>query len=169
MLIDESGSMRGELQRAAREAAILVNEAIKRIRNVNFYCYGYTDVKLNVYSENGRTSAWALSDTSATGGTPTGDAMYLAAKRVRRFTKDPVLMLVLTDGCPNDCGLVIRQDELLRRQGFLPVGVGILTNAVENTFKEHIVMKDISQFAIEMGKLTKGKLDKMLVRTDSND
>lgn len=168
MLIDESGSMDGTQLYAAREAAILVNEAIKRIRNVHFYCYGYTSHQLSVYCEDRNISPWALSQTAAISGTPTGLAMELASQRVRRHTKDPVLMLVLTDGHADNSARVIRQDRELRTKGFLPVGVGILTNAVEETFQDNIVMTDISKFAIELGKLTKGKLDKMLVRTDSN-
>lgn len=169
MLIDESGSMSGNEQQAAREAAILVNEAIKRIHNVNFYCYGYTTKQLAVYSENNRTSPWALSETDALDGTPTGRSMQLAAQRIRRYTNDPVLMLVLTDGHADNPAMVIQQDNNLRQKGFIPVGVGILTNAVEKTFKDHIVMLDISKFAQDMGKLTKGKLDKMLIRRDSNE
>ena len=169
MLIDESGSMSGERQRAAREAAILVNEAIKRIRNVNFYCYGYTTRNIRVYSENGKTSPWALSDTQADDCTPTGRSMKMAAERIRRYTKDPVLMLVLTDGGADNSDIVIEQDRALRQKGFTPIGVGIHTNYVSNTFKEYIVLEDISAFALTMGQLTKKKLQKMLVRTDSNN
>ena len=145
-----------------------MNEAIKRIRNVNFYCYGYTSHQLSVYCEDRNISPWALSQTAAISGTPTGLAMELASQRVRRHTKDPVLMLVLTDGHADNSARVIRQDRELRTKGFLPVGVGILTNAVEETFQDNIVMTDISKFAVDLAKLTKGKLDKMLVRTDSN-
>lgn len=169
MLIDESGSMSGPLCQAAREAAILVNEAVKRIRNVNFFCYGYTTNRLNVYAEAGRTSPWALSETCADSGTPTGTAMQLAAERVRRFSQDPVLMLVLTDGYPDNNDKVLEADTELRRKKFIPIGVGILTDDVRNGFKEYLIMDDISRFAQEMGKLTKNKLNKMLVRTDSNN
>lgn len=164
MLIDESGSMSGDKERRAREAAILVNETIARIKNVHFYCYGYTDDRLTVYAENGRTSKWALSATGSHGGTPTGDAMRLSARRVRSFTNEPVLMLVLTDGSADDNRKVVRQDEALRGAGFIPIGVGIQTSYVKNSFKEYVVIQDISTFAMDLGRLTKGKLDKMLVR-----
>lgn len=168
MLIDESGSMSGGKLKAARDAAVLVNEAIARIRNVNFYCYGYTDNLLNVYSENGKTSKWALGQTAAIGGTPTGKAMDMVARRVRRFTSDPCLMLVMTDGFPDSSEEVIRQDKILRKKNFQPIGVGILCNAVQNTFKDNVVMMDISRFAFELGRITRGRLDKMLVRKDEN-
>ena len=169
MLIDESGSMSGNREQRAREAAILINEAIARIPNVNFYCYGYTSEELCVYAENGRTSKWALSATSSKGGTPTGLAMKLASERVRRFTSDPVLMLVLTDGAPDSSKEVIEQDRELRTKKFHPIGIGIQSNAVSRTFKDYVVMNDISTLAVDLGRMTKKILNSMLVRTDSND
>ena len=167
MLIDESGSMAGEKLRKAREAAILVNESIARIKNVNFYCYGFTSRRLTVFSENGKTSKWALGGTEAVSGTPTGDAMEMAGKRIRRFTSDPVLMLVLTDGAADDSRWVMEQDKRLRGDGFIVIGVGIQSSYVSVSFKESIVVNDISSFPVDLGKITKGKLDKMLVRQDA--
>ena len=169
MLIDESGSMNGQRLLAARETAILINEAIARIKNVNFYCYGYTTKKLNVYAEGKRSAKWALGGTVADGGTPTGDAMHIVGDRVRHITSEPCLMLVLTDGAPDNATKVIKQDEELRKRNFIPIGIGIQTNAVEKTFKESVAMMDISQLALELGRLTRGKLDRMLVRKDSEE
>lgn len=168
ILIDESGSMGGAKLLSAREAAILVNEAIKRIKNVNFFCYGYTDNLLNVYSEGGKTSPWALSETDNLLGTPTGKAMEMVSVRMRQFTNDPILMLVLTDGAANDNSLVVTKDRELRKKRIFPVGIGVLTNAVANSFKDFVEMRDIAQLPVELGKLMKTKLEKMLVRTDSN-
>ena len=169
MLIDESGSMGGRRLLAARQAAILVNEAIKRIPKVNFYCYGYTTDQINVYSEDVRTSRWALGATQATGGTPTGKAMRLCADRVRRLTADPCLMLVLTDGTADNSNEVIEQDRLLRRRAIYPIGIGIQSNSVQSTFKDNVIMTDISRLAVDLGRLTKGKLNGMLVHTNTSD
>lgn len=166
MLIDESGSMTFDRVQRAREAAILVSESIARIDTVQFYCYGYTSDELSVYSEKGKSAKWALSETGSKGGTPTGIAMKYAARRIRSITRDPVLMLVLTDGGADDTDAVIRQDQLLRTDGFLPVGVGIQTSSVRGSFKESIVLNDISTFALDLGRLVKGCLDKMLVRSE---
>lgn len=164
MLIDESGSMQGERQQAARDTAVLINEAIKRIPKVSFHCYGYTSSRLNVYSEGTRPSRWALGDTAASGGTPTGEAMRLAGERVRRLTADPCLMLVLTDGAADHEHKVIEQDKALRTKNIFPIGIGIQTAAVKATFSENVEMKDISELPLALGRLTRGKLDKMLVR-----
>lgn len=167
MLIDESGSMSGAKLQAARRAAILVNEAVKRIPNVTYYCYGYTDDRLNVYSEGTKTSKWALGATEARGGTPTGKAMAMCSKRVRRISPAPCLMLVLTDGYPDNSAEVIRQDEKLRKDRFIPVGIGIQSSAVSRTFKQSVVLNDMGQFPFDLGRITKGALDKMLIKTES--
>ena len=167
ILIDESGSMNGKRMLAARDTAVLINEAIKRIPNVNFYCYGYTDDELTVYSENNRSPKWAIGSTRAKGGTPTGRAMALAAQRVRKFTKDPVILFVLTDGAPDSLEEVIKQDGLLRKQKIESIGVGIQTDLIKNSFQEYVVMRDISNLAMEIGQITKNKLNKITVRHDS--
>lgn len=164
LLIDESGSMDGEKKTCTRDAAVLVNEAVARIKNVNFYCYGFTTDRLNVYSEGGKTSKWSLSATEARGGTPTGKAMKMCAERVRRFSRDQCLMLVMTDGNADDNAAVITQDEVLRKKGFYPIGIGILSSSVSRTFKDYVVLQDIKKMPFSLGKLTKKYLNKILVK-----
>ena len=166
LLIDESGSMGGQKQIKAREAAILVNEAIARIQNVRFFCYGYTSDRLNVYSEMGKTSKWSLSATEARSGTPTGLAMKMAAQRVRKYGPEPCLLLVMTDGQADNSSLVISQDEKLRKEGFIPIGIGILSSCVQNTFRESVTLTDISSLPLQLGRMTRKHLDRMLVRSD---
>lgn len=166
LVIDESGSMRGIKETEARNAAVLINEAIKRIDNVRFFCYGYSD-NLAVYAETGREDKFALGSTSHYNNTPTGEAMSLVHQRVRRLTSDPVLLLVLTDGAAADSERVREMDRKMREDGFIPIGVGILCDSVKSTFKEYIEMDDISKFALELASLTKGKLDNMLHRYEA--
>ena len=42
ILIDESGSMYGEGETAARDTAVLLNEAIGTLQNVDLYIYGHS-------------------------------------------------------------------------------------------------------------------------------
>jgi len=165
LLIDESGSMSGGKCHAAREAAVLVNEAIKRIGTVSYYCYGYTSHKINIYAEGPKSSKWALGGTEATSGTPTGTAMDLVAQRVRRYTGNPVLMLVLTDGSADDNSRVTEMIHKLSRESFVVIGVGIQTPCVSYSFPEYVILNDISKLPMELGKLTKKHLDRMLVKT----
>lgn len=167
LLIDESGSMSSNNRvGTARDAAVLVSEAVMRMKNVRFYCYGYTTKQLTVYAEKQTVRRnYRLGSTDATHGTPTGDAMELSFNRIRKITQDPILMLVLTDGCADNSAKVIEMDSRLSKNGVTVIGVGIQHSAVEQTFKNNVVLHNLKDFALKIGKLTKGKLDKMIVRS----
>lgn len=166
VLIDESGSMRSRLE-PTRDAAVLLNEAISGLPNVEYYAYGYTTGTMTVYVEGGRADRFALGSTKADDCTPTGEAMRKAAGRLRRHTKSPILMLVLTDGSADNSLSVIDQDRKLRRENVIPVGVGIQTECVKKTFTDWIKVDDMGTFAQQLARLTRERLDKMLVRHDS--
>lgn len=166
VLIDESGSMSGQREQKAREAAILINEAIKRIHNVTYFCYGFTTELIHVFAEPGHKNRWALSATDSISGTPTGEAMNICAERIRRMTQDPCIMLVLTDGYPDSASKVVSAVQELKRNRFHPIGVGILCEAVSNLFDEYVVINDLQSFPSELGSITRKKLDKMIVRSD---
>lgn len=168
VLIDESGSMQSRLTQT-RNAAVLINEAIKRIPKVDYYAYGFTTGRINVYSEGHLTGGFALGNTEADTGTPTGDAMRIAAQRIRRHTKSGVLMLVLTDGDSNDNKQVSRQDKLLRKDGIIPIGIGIQTDCVRQSFSDWMEVNDLATFPQQMARLTREHLTKMLVKHDSAD
>lgn len=165
LLIDESGSMRGTKNTMTKQAAVLINETIKKISHVGYYCFGYSSNGMNVYCENGKTSRWSLSDIQSDGGTPTGAAMQLTQARIRRSDRNPVLMLVLTDGCAHDTDTVLEMNRKLAKDNFVVIGVGIQTSYVKDTFKNSIEVNDVSELPFLLGKLTKKHLDKMLVTT----
>lgn len=170
ILIDESGSMNTAKRNAARDAAILINEAIKGIPNLETFVYGFTTRQLNVYCEKRSTDRWGIGSTKSQGGTPTGDAMRFAAERVRKFSKSNCLMFIVTDGMPDDQAKVQRQDELLRKKGFVPVGIGIDNSVrVNSLFKEAFAISDLSELAPKLGHITKKYMDKLIVMNDSMD
>ena len=168
ILIDESGSMSGRLK-DARDAAVLINEAVRRIPNLELFSYGFTDDEMNIYCERNKSSRYALGNTRASGGTPTGTAMKIAGQRIRRLTSSKCLMLVLTDGAPDSKMLVQKQDQELRRQGIIPIGVGIQDAPVQDSFMDSVSIADISQLPVELGRLMKKKLQKMLKKKDSDE
>lgn len=107
VLIDESGSMGGSRIQAARETAILINEAVGSIPQVELFIYGHTGdmlysgaTEMTVYREAGFNKRYALGSVAAHSENRDGVAIFETAKRVRRFTKNPVLMFVLSDGAP---------------------------------------------------------------------
>jgi len=112
VLIDESGSMSGGCYfnkiEMAKKAAILIREALKGT-GTDLYVYGHSAdsiysgaTEITIYQEAGSTniSPYALSDVEAKYENRDGTAILEVAKRVRKKTKDPVLMFVLSDGLP---------------------------------------------------------------------
>ena len=169
LLIDESGSMSGNGRKeATREAAVLINEAVRHIPNLQLFIYGFTDEEINVYSEGGKEDRWALGTTGARGGTPTADAMRVASNRIRKQTQDGCLMLVLTDGEPNDISDTMRQDELLSKKKFVVVGVDIKGGTrINMVFRNSISTTDMQSLAQNIALYVKQKLQKMMGRHDS--
>lgn len=169
ILIDESGSMNRERLLGARNTAVLINEAVKHIPNLELFVYGFTDNELTIYCERKNADRWALGSTRAKGGTPTGEAMRVAAARVRKMTQSNCLMLVITDGCPNDSLATIEQDKILSKKGFVPVGVDIAgANQVKTLFKESVSTSDMQKLAPNIGQIVKKKLLRSIKSYDSN-
>ena len=167
LLIDESGSMKHERASAARDAAVLINEAVRHIPNLELFVYGFTNDELNIYCERRHVDRWALGSTKADGGTPTAGAMNEAAARIRKMTRNTCLMVVITDGMPNNAQATRDADARLTREGFLPVGVDITgSESVKKIFREAIVTNNIQELATFMGRLVKNKLNRTLKTHD---
>lgn len=169
LLIDESGSMsQNRRKEATREAAVLMNEAVRHLANFQLFIYGFGDEDITIYAENGREDRWALGSTKAKGGTPTAEGMRIAAARIRRVTQDACLMIILTDGEPNDVAATMEQDALLPKKGILPIGVDIMgATRVTQVFSNSITTTDMTELAPNIAKFIKKKLSKMLKKHDS--
>ena len=107
VLIDESGSMSGSRIYAARDTAVLINEAMGQVPNVELFIYGHSgDMKrpyateMYVYREKEYAPKFALGSVIARSQNRDGVAILEVAKRVRRQTKNPVLFFILSDGIP---------------------------------------------------------------------
>lgn len=170
ILIDESGSMSENKVKAARDTAVLINEAVKHISNLELFVYGYTSRQLNIFHERKNSDRFAIGTNTAIGGTPTGDAMRIVGKRIRKMTGNDCLMLVLTDGCSDNREKVIKQDQRLRKAGIIPVGIGIAgSHSVKREFKDSIIIDDLATLAPQLGKIVKKRLLKSLRSHDSLD
>ncbi len=100
-LVDESGSMEGEKIEAARDTAVLLNEAMSGIRNVDLYIYGHTTengqfVKLNAYREGkAPKDKHVLGSIDAHWSNIDSKAIREAASRVRARTREKCLFFVV--------------------------------------------------------------------------
>lgn len=171
VLIDESGSMSGSRITSARDAAVLINEAVGKIPNVELFIYGHSgDIKrslsteIYVYREKGYAPRYSLGSVQARAQNRDGVAILEVAKRVRAQTKTPVLFFILSDGSP--CAGDYYGDSAMRhtkecvskveRLGFYVVQVCI--NHIYDPslmFKNYVIMEDMSTLAVELGKAIK--------------
>lgn len=107
VVIDESGSMMGTRIQSARDTAVLINEALKGIPNIELFIYGHSgDIRYSgatemwIYREKGFAPPFALGTASARCENRDGTAIYEVARRVRKQTQEPLVMFVLSDGAP---------------------------------------------------------------------
>lgn len=108
MLVDESGSMyRHGRMLAARKTAVLLNEALSSIPNIELFIYGHTAdcersgiTELNIYREKGYAPKYALGSLEPRSNNRDGLAILETALRVRKQTREEVLMFIISDGEP---------------------------------------------------------------------
>ena len=171
VLIDESGSMYGSRIEAAREAAVLLNEAIGSIPQVELFIYGHTgDVRsghsteMHVYREGRNAPKYALGAIEALSQNRDGIAIVECAKRVRGHTNLPVLYFILSDGSPcaadygGDAAMKhVRQCvQEVERMDFTVVQVCINHSyPPEKMFRRYIILEDMSTLAVSLGRVLK--------------
>lgn len=112
LLIDESGSMYGSKIRKARMASILLNEVCLKLPKCNLYIYGHTadiihcgDTMINVYRDSWNKNKYALGSVADHSNNRDHEAIKEVHKLVRKQTKNPLLMFVISDGYPSANGL----------------------------------------------------------------
>ena len=171
VLIDESGSMGGSRITSARDAAVLINEAVGSVPNVELFIYGHSGdmrysgaTELFVYRENGYAPKYALGSCEARRENRDGLAILETAKRVRKQTKNPVLMFILSDGapCASGYGGVSAMEHVrqcvhqVEQMDFHVIQVCI-NHCYDpaKMFKNFVVLEDMSTLAFELAKAIK--------------
>lgn len=179
VLIDESGSMGGEKEILARQAAILLNETFGKSLGVDLYIYGHTAdidsvgyINLSVYREgNHYNPKFSLSKSYAKSQNRDGDAILEVAKRVRKFTKEDCIMFVISDGspCANGYeGISAIKDTAAKVKEAEKLGFGIIqisidaVYGVEDMFDTYI---DIGYNLEEMPKLLNEIVKTKVIKT----
>lgn len=158
VLIDESGSMSGEKEILARQAAILLNETFGKSLGVDLYIYGHTAdigsvgyINLSVYREgNHYNPKFSLSKSYAKSQNRDGDAILEVAKRVRKFTKEDCIMFVISDGspCANGYGGISAiKDTAAKVKEAEKLGFGIIQISIDAVYG----VKDMFDTYIDIG------------------
>ena len=161
ILLDESGSMWGAGEMAARDTAILLSEALGNLANVELFIYGHTasrkTTNLFVYRERDFHKRFALGSTDSRAGNHDSIAIREAAARVRRNTREKCLFFMISDGAPNESTEMVKKAvQDVEKDGFSVVAISIDPYYDPSTMYSHNVnLTDLSTLAIDLGKIVK--------------
>ena len=164
ILLDESGSMWGSGEQAARDTAVLLNEAFGDIPNIDLYIYGHTATRkttsLFIYRENGFRPRYTLGSTESRAGNHDSIAIREAATRIRRFTTEQCLFFVISDGAPNESPEMVKKAvQDVSKNGFNLIAVSIDPYYdPEIMYENNVVFTDLPSLAISLGKMIKTTL-----------
>nr|WP_067286923.1 VWA domain-containing protein [Marinobacterium profundum] len=169
LLVDISGSMAKtsadsgrKYYQIANEAALALALALEGIPGVStavsFFpgCVQVVAMALRP-RQSVRREAARFAQTPR-GCTPLAPAMWFAAHDLLRQKEKRKLMIVLTDGEPDDWNAAHDIVNRCQRSGFELLGIGIQTRSVERFFPSSLVINDLKDLKCELFNVTKNLL-----------
>lgn len=158
ILLDCSGSMGGGKIVTARQAALAAALGIAQIPGCKVAAAAFPDiVLLKGFDETARGAAGRFL-IQANGGTPMGEAMVWAAGQLAVRREDRKMLVVITDGEPNDSKLVQTLVRKYRQSAVEVVGIGIATDAVKRLFPASVVIQSVDDLAAALFSVVKERL-----------
>ncbi|EGR0682605.1 TPA: VWA domain-containing protein [Vibrio cholerae] len=165
LLVDISGSMGkpiGEGNRkyfhVANEAALALAMALEGIPGVvpavSYFPGIHQEVSIALLPKQSVRHRAACFDQKPRGCTPMAQAMWSAANSLLAQKQKRKLMIVLTDGDPDDWAATHDIVDRCRRSGFELLGIGIQTRSVEKFFPQSIVINDVKDLKRELFEVT---------------
>lgn len=165
LLVDISGSMGkpiGEGNRkyfhVANEAALALAMALEGIPGVvpavSYFPGIHQEVSIALLPNQSVRHRAACFDQKPRGCTPMAQAMWFAANSLLAQKQKRKLMIVLTDGDPDDWAATHDIVDRCRRSGFELLGIGIQTRSVEKFFPQSIVINDVKDLKRELFEVT---------------
>ncbi|EJY0882342.1 VWA domain-containing protein [Vibrio cholerae] len=165
LLVDISGSMGkpiGEGNRkyfhVANEAALALAMALEGIPGVvpavSYFPGIHQEVSIALLPKQSVRHRAACFDQKPRGCTPMAQAMWFAANSLLAQKQKRKLMIVLTDGDPDDWAATHDIVDRCRRSGFELLGIGIQTRSVERFFPQSIVINDVKDLKRELFEVT---------------
>ena len=165
LLVDISGSMGkpiGEGNRkyfhVANEAALALAMALEGIPGVvpavSYFPGIHQEVSIALLPKQSVRHRAACFDQKPRGCTPMAQAMWFAANSLLAQKQKRKLMIVLTDGDPDDWAATHDIVDRCRRSGFELLGIGIQTRSVEKFFPQSIMINDVKDLKRELFEVT---------------
>jgi Mg-chelatase subunit ChlD len=155
VLLDTSSSMYSQL-RVAVESALTLGLALEQIPGVSLAISRFPVSSPPEYTDDvepllRRRERIAVNvprfNVGSGGGTPLTDAMWYCLSELLMQKEERKVLLVVTDGEPNDRLTAKESAEFASRVGIEPIGVGIGTHSVNGLFDHYCVINDASELA----------------------
>lgn len=179
LMIDESGSMLyGTKMVDAALVATIFNEALNRIKSATLFVYGFTSDHegnngtdhITIYKEPGLNRNFALGSVVAKSNNRDGHCIRTVAKRVRKFTDDPALFFVISDGQPHAIGYANGIHDTadavnsISRDKFHPIQIGIAVNEKTQSqmYRDFINYSDSKTMVRSVSRLLRRKIQKLV-------
>lgn len=150
LLCDLSGSMGGYNEVVAREATMALALALEAIEGVEtavtyFLDDESTPIRTVVgFGDSARRNS-ARFALDAEGGTPMAEAMWYAAWTFADRLENRKILMVVTDGEPNDHEAVDYISNVLKNDDVEIIGIGIGTKSVRRLFPNSIVINSVDE------------------------
>ena len=165
LLVDISGSMgkpicegNRKYFHVANEAALALAMALEGIPGVvpavSYFPGIHQEVSIALLPKQSVRHRAACFDQKPRGCTPMAQAMWFAANSLLAQKQKRKLMIVLTDGDPDDWAATHDIVDRCRRSGFELLGIGIQTRSVEKFFPQSIVINDVKDLKRELFEVT---------------
>lgn len=169
LLVDISGSMAKtsadsgrKYYQIANEAALSLALALEGIPGVStavsFFPGCTEDVAMALRPRQSVRREAARFAQTPRGCTPLAPAMWFAANDLLRQKEKRKLMIVLTDGEPDDWNATHDIVDRCHHSGFELLGIGIQTRSVERFFPASLVINDLKDLKRELFNVTKNLL-----------
>lgn len=162
IIIDESGSMDSKSKvNMARDAAVLLNEALIGIPNIDLYIYGHTAIacvcELFAYREGQKkTGRYRLGSTLARRGNLDSMAIREACARVRQNTQEDCIVFMINDGAPNESVSLVKEAvQEMEKDRFSIIAVSVEPEHDPSMIYDKHIKLNLDQFAFELGKVIK--------------
>lgn len=154
VLVDRSGSMEGYSMQIANETMLAIKLALEGQQGISLGISAFPADHTGGYQPLLRHGTTAFRDTrfglSAKGGTPLAEALLGVAGQMVCLQEERKIVVVVTDGNPNNTSQAKAVVDLLSRSGFEIVGIGIELPSVQSFIKDSIVIEDVNELPTKL-------------------
>ena len=177
ILLDESGSMccgyNGRTRISwAKDAAILLNEGLKDVPNVDLFIYGHSadmhgigSTDIYTYRDHNEHGKYNLGYAAARSNNADGRAIREVAKRIRKQTGQQCLYFIVSDGAPAACAYTTtaggvedtrKAVQEVTKDGFFPIQVAIDPSVEpQEMFRDWVTLTDLAVLPKKLGAIIK--------------